>query len=108
MGGTLDLVQRAFLGTEVRGDVLSFSPRLPDRLDGLSFRMQFRGVPLRVSFHGSELTIAALSEGVDRPVRVAAGGRVEELHPGQRCSLPVVGAASGHEAQEEERDVRGL
>jgi trehalose/maltose hydrolase-like predicted phosphorylase len=108
MGGTLDLVQRAFLGSEIRDDVLSFSPRFGDRLDGLSFRMQFRGVPLRLSLHGSELTIAALSEGVDRPVRIAVGDQVEELRPGQRCSLPVIVAASGDEAREEEQDVRGF
>jgi trehalose/maltose hydrolase-like predicted phosphorylase len=108
MGGTLDLVQRAFLGTEIRDGVLSFSPRLWDRLDGLSFRMQFRGVSLRLSLHGRELTVVALPGGVELPVKVAAGGQVEELLPGQRCSLPVIGASSGDEAREEEKDVRGL
>jgi trehalose/maltose hydrolase-like predicted phosphorylase len=102
MAGTLDLVQRAFLGTEIRDDVLSFSPRLSDRLDGLSFRMQFRGVSLRLSLYRTELTVVALPGGVDRPVRVAAGGQVEELLPGQRCSLPVIGASRSDEVRVEE------
>ena len=29
MAGTLDLVQRAFLGTQIRGDVLWFNPMSP-------------------------------------------------------------------------------
>jgi len=108
MGGKLDLVQRAFLGTEIRDGVLSFSPRLWDRLDGLSFRMQFRGVSLRLSLHGTKLTVVALPGGVDVPVSVAAGGQVEALLPAERCSLPVIGASSGDEAREEDQDVRGL
>ena len=42
MAGTLDLIQHAYLGTEIRDDVLRFDPRLTDRLDGLSLPMQFR------------------------------------------------------------------
>jgi len=45
MSGTLDLVQRAYLGTEIRDDVLRFDPRLTHRLDGLSLVMQFRRGP---------------------------------------------------------------
>ncbi len=108
MAGTLDLIQRGFLGTEIRDDVLSFSPRLSDRLDGLSFRMQFRGVPLQLSLNGTELTVAALPEGVDGPIRVAVGGQVEELLPGQHCSFPTTGTSSRHEAREKEENVRGL
>ena len=40
MSGTLDLIQRGYLGSEIRDDVLYFDPRLTDRLDGLSFSMQ--------------------------------------------------------------------
>ena len=42
MAGTLDLVQRAYLGTEIRDDVLIFNPVMIDRLDGLHLAMQFR------------------------------------------------------------------
>ena len=46
MAGTLDLIQRGYVGCDIRDGVLVFNPRLPDRLDGLSFPMQFRGTPL--------------------------------------------------------------
>src|ERR1039457_6888876 len=49
ISGTLDLVQRSYAGTQIRDGVLYFDPRLPARLDGLSFAMQFRGTPIRVT-----------------------------------------------------------
>ena len=57
MSVTLDLVQRGFPGCEIRDGVPYFDPKLADRLEGLSFSMQFRGTPIRVtlaraSFHG--------------------------------------------------------
>ena len=43
MAGTLDLLQRAYLGADVRGHVLHFAPRLLDRLQGLVLPMRFQG-----------------------------------------------------------------
>ena len=43
MSGTLDLIQRGYFGTEIRDGALFFDPRLAERLEGLSFSMQFRG-----------------------------------------------------------------
>ena len=63
MAGTLDLVQRAYLGTEIRDDVLYFNPTVTDRLDGLRLVMQFRRTPISVSLDGAELTVAALADG---------------------------------------------
>jgi trehalose/maltose hydrolase-like predicted phosphorylase len=108
MAGTLDLVQRAFLGTDVSGDVLRFSPRLTDRLDGLSFQMQFRGAPLRVALHGAELTVEALPEGVGGRVSIGVGARVQEILPGERCSFALDQAATADESGEESTRVRGL
>ena len=79
MAGTLDLVQRAYLGTQIRDDVVYFNPTLPDRLDELSLSMQMRHTPLTVSLHGSELTVAALADGHSGPIRVGVGDAVREL-----------------------------
>ena len=57
MAGTLDLIQRSYVGCAIRDGMLVFNPRLTDRLDGLSFPMQFRGTPL---------TVTLASDGVDR------------------------------------------
>ncbi len=87
MSGTLDLIQRCYAGASVRDGVLFFEPRLPDQLDGLEFSMQFRGMPLRVSLKGSELTVAADPEGHSRPVRVGLDDHVGELCPGDRWTV---------------------
>jgi trehalose/maltose hydrolase-like predicted phosphorylase len=89
MSGTLDLIQRAFVGSEIRGGVLYFDPKLPDRLDGLSFAMQFRRTPIRVTLASGELTVVADAEGFSRPVRVGVGDEVRELCAGDRWVFPL-------------------
>jgi trehalose/maltose hydrolase-like predicted phosphorylase len=82
MSGTLDLLQRYYVGSDVREGVLYFEPTLLDRLDGLVFSMQFRGTPLRVSIAGDQLTVLALPEGFRGPVRIGVGSEVRELGAG--------------------------
>jgi trehalose/maltose hydrolase-like predicted phosphorylase len=84
MCGTLDLVQRGYTGTHVREGILYFDPRLPSRLDGLSFSMQFQETPMVVTLTGDRLTLAIHPEGVSRPVRVGVRDDVRELRPGDR------------------------
>ena len=43
MAGTLDLIQRAYVGAEIRDGVLHFDPKPVGNLDGLSFPMRFHG-----------------------------------------------------------------
>lgn len=87
MSGTLDLIQRGYVGSEIRDGALYFKPRLTDRLEGLAFSMQFRGTPMRVQLGEGELTVTAHSEGQSRPIRVGLGEDVRELCPGDRCSF---------------------
>ncbi|HKR49168.1 MAG TPA: glycosyl hydrolase family 65 protein [Pseudonocardiaceae bacterium] len=82
MSGTLDLVQRSYVGASVRDGVLHFDPTLTDRLDGLTFPMQFRGTSLRVGIAGDELTVHTLAGGFSRPVRIGIGDEVRELAAG--------------------------
>jgi alpha,alpha-trehalase len=92
MAGTLDLIQHAYLGTEIRDDVLRFDPRLMDRLDGLSLAMQFRRTAIRVTLAHGELTVAVLADGATAPIRVGCRGDVRDLGGGQQCTFRV-GAA---------------
>jgi trehalose/maltose hydrolase-like predicted phosphorylase len=82
MSGTLDLLQRYYVGCGVRDGVLYFAPTVLDRLDGLVFSMQFRATPLRVSITGEALTVLALPEGFRGPVRVGVGDEIRELGAG--------------------------
>jgi trehalose/maltose hydrolase-like predicted phosphorylase len=82
MSGTLDLIQRGYLGSRIRDDVLYFKPRLTDRLDGLSFPMHYRGTPIKVTLREGELHVSAHGEGMSRPIRVGVGDEVRDLCPG--------------------------
>jgi trehalose 6-phosphate phosphatase len=89
MAGTLDLVQRCYAGTHVRDGVLYFDPRLPGRLESLSFSMQFQQTPIHVTLTGDRLTLAIHPEGASRPVRVGVRGDVRELCPGDETVFEV-------------------
>ena len=79
----------SYLGAGVRAGVLHFAPTLTDRLDGLTFPMQFRGTWIRVSISGDELTVHTLAEGFSRPVRIGIGDEVRELTAGQEWVAPL-------------------
>jgi trehalose/maltose hydrolase-like predicted phosphorylase len=101
MAGTLDLVQRAFTGAEIRDGVLYFTPKLNDHLEGLSFPMQVRGTPIRVTIGGGQLTVV-ITGGYSRPIRIGIGDDVRKLGPGERCTFTLgepaaVGASNGSE-----------
>jgi len=85
MSGTLDLLQRSYLGCSVRDGMLHFEPRLIDRLDGLAFSMQFRGTSVRISVKGDELNVLAQAEGFRAAVHVAVGDQIRELGAGDDC-----------------------
>jgi trehalose/maltose hydrolase-like predicted phosphorylase len=85
MSGTLDVMQRIYLGAEIRDGVLHFTPRLIDRLDGLSFPITFRDTTVRVTIEGRELTVAALPEGRSPPITVGVAGESVDLGPGDRA-----------------------
>jgi trehalose/maltose hydrolase-like predicted phosphorylase len=93
MSATLDLVQRVYVGAEIEGDILRFAPRLTDRLDGLSFRMAFRGTHIAVAVARGELTIVVDTEGVVHPIKVAVDHMVEELGPGEQHTFSFSGEA---------------
>jgi len=97
MAGTLDLVQRAYLGTEIRDDTLCFNPRLSDsrlagRLDGLEVQMQFRRTPIAIRLHSGTLSVEVLADGYSGPIRVGVGGEVRELGWGEEASFMVAQA----------------
>jgi len=79
MAGTLDLVQRAYLGTEVRDGVLYFDPAPIDALDGMEISMQVRRTPIVVSLRGSQLMVRTHMHGFTQPIRVSVGGVERQL-----------------------------
>ena len=89
MAGTLDLIQRAYLGTQIRDNVVSFNPKLVDHLNGLSLPLQVRHAPITVSLNEAELTVAALADGSSGPIKVAVGDVVRELRGGESTTFTI-------------------
>ena len=107
MAGTLDIVQRAYLGTEIRDDVLYFNPKLTDRLDGLWLPMQFRRTPITVSLHAAKLTVAAPADGSGGPITVGVGDVIRELRGGDSATFTIAGPAASRDARRGPRGPRG-
>ena len=104
MAGTVDLIQRAYTGADIRDGVLYFAPTQTDRLDGLSFPMQVRGAPIRVTIGDGELTVV-ITGGYSRPIKVGIGDDVRDLGPGERCTFKLAQPAAigqGSDTQESE------
>ncbi len=99
MAGTLDLVQRAYLGTQIRDDVLTFDPVMIDRLDGLQLAMQFRRAHITVSLDGRRLTVTAPADSYRATIKVGVGDLVRELRGGDSVAFLVGGAGSTAEPQ---------
>jgi trehalose/maltose hydrolase-like predicted phosphorylase len=83
MAGTLDLIQRGYLGTDIRDGALHFDPKPVKNLDGLSFPMQFRGTPIEVQLEGNKLAVAAQSDDFGQPIKVRVGDETQEIRPGE-------------------------
>jgi trehalose/maltose hydrolase-like predicted phosphorylase len=89
MAGTLDLIQRGYMGSEILDGVLHFAPKPVGNLDGLSFPMRFRGMPLEVKLEGGKLTVAAQSDGFSQPIKVGVGDEVKEIAAGERHAFEI-------------------
>ena len=90
MAGTLDLIQRSYMGSEIRDDgVLRLNPKPVGHLDGLSFPMRFRGTTLELTLEGGKLTVAVQSDGFARSIRVGVGGEVKELAAGESHTFEI-------------------
>ena len=89
MSGTLDLVQRCYLGESIRDGTVYFNPQPIDRLDGMSLPMRFRGTLLELTLEGGKLTVGVQAKSSDTSVRVGVGQTVHEIKAGESHAFPV-------------------
>ena len=87
MAGTLDLLQRAYLGTEIVDDAVYFKPAAIARLDGLRLPLQVRRTPIVVAVDGGRITVTVLAEGYIRPITINVNGISRELHGGDSATF---------------------
>ena len=81
MAGTVDIVQRAYLGLAVRDDCLWFDPGLPEELVSLDTELHYRGHRIRVEVRPGFLRLTT-RPGRMAPIRVGVRNVVVELRPG--------------------------
>ncbi len=83
MAGTLDLIQRGYLGAEIRDGTLYFDPKQTEKLEGISLPMRFHETPIDITLEGGKLTVVAQADGFGRTVKVGVGDEIQELTGGQ-------------------------
>lgn len=82
MAGVIDLVQRCYLGIEMRGNVLHFDPLLPTGLRRVKVRLRYRRQILDVSVDHNLLRIDSRPFTAD-PITVAYRGHFRDVAAGE-------------------------
>lgn len=86
MAGTVDLIQRCYLGIDMRANVLHFDPALPAALPCIRVRLNYRRQVLDVEADHAVLRIMSGSFTA-YPITIAYRGHYRELAPGERCEF---------------------
>ena len=82
MAGTVDIIQRCYLGVQMHSDVLWLNPKLPDALTCLELPILYRHHWLRVRVDHHCLEVA-FHRGISETAKVGFRGEVYTFHPGQ-------------------------
>jgi alpha,alpha-trehalase len=82
MAGTVDIVQRCYTGLAMHGETLCFNPALPEDLERLHLRLQYRGHSLAIDVTPAALTLRALWSAAPA-IRLDVRGVVHELAAGE-------------------------
>ncbi|MBO0681997.1 MAG: trehalose-phosphatase [Candidatus Dormibacteraeota bacterium] len=83
MAGTLDLMQRSYLGERVRDGTLVFQPAPVKQLEELSLPLRFKGTQLDLTLEAGSLRVAAWPGRLNQPLKVRVQDDVRELRPGE-------------------------
>ena len=81
MAGTIDLIQRCYLGIEMRANVLHFDPVLPNDLRSVKLRLRYRRQMLGVEVDHDVLKISSYSF-TTAPITIAYRGHFRDVAPG--------------------------
>ena len=89
MAGTVDLLQRGYMGLETRDDVLWLAPTLPAGLKELRFTLRYRrhwGLDVRVTPDRVSVTAPPSDEA---PIDIGLAGEVVGLHAGEHVERAI-------------------
>jgi alpha,alpha-trehalase len=97
MAGTIDLIQRCYIGIETRGNTLHFDPALPDDLDRVKVQLHYRRQILEVEVTHEVLKITSRSFTVPL-ITIAYRGHFRDVAPGDTYEFRLL------KPQERDRD----
>ena len=86
MIGTVDLVERGYLGIDISHDVIWFSPSLPAAVRSLVVDFCYRGRWMTVTVDHGVFTVV-ISDGGQGPIQIVLDGKAIELSPGVEHQL---------------------
>ncbi len=89
MAGTVDLVQRCYLGIEPREHALIVNPRLPDELKSIETRLRYRGQLLDLRCDHDLLSITS-SETSAQPTTIVYRGHALILKSNDQCQFRLI------------------
>lgn len=81
MAGTVDILQRAFTGLEVREDALWLNPSFPKEVESMTIKLYYRGIWLQLEFDQKQCKLTA-KDGISRPIELRFRGNKAEIKPG--------------------------
>lgn len=81
MAGTLDIMQRGYLGLEIRDNVLWLNPMLPEEISQLQLQLRYRGHWLSLKLTHEKLTIR-VDRGFAKEVQIGVQNEVYSFQTG--------------------------
>jgi trehalose/maltose hydrolase-like predicted phosphorylase len=89
MSGTLDLIQRFYLGEVIRDGVLFLKPSPVPNLKGLSLPLHFRGGMVQVKLDDGKVHVTAVRDSFTESVKVGVGDVVKDIPVGETHTFDV-------------------
>lgn len=89
MAGTIDLIQRCYIGVEMWAGTLHFDPALPEDLQQIKVRLRYRRQMLDLEVNHDRLRIASRSFTAV-PIKVAYRGHFRDVAPGDVCEFQLI------------------
>ncbi|MEX0968635.1 MAG: glycosyl hydrolase family 65 protein [Bacteroidia bacterium] len=98
MAGTIDLVQRGYMGLEMRNDKLWLNPQLPDELTLIEYTLRYRGFWIKVQLNTTELTLTCQGSWYNHTLEIMVKEQPFSLTAGETKTFSLA-----HDAAEEVR-----
>ncbi|CUH40510.1 putative glycosyl hydrolase/MT2062 [Jannaschia seosinensis] len=98
MAGTVDIFQRCLTGLDVKSGILLVNPLLPEGLDEVRLRIQFRGQDLEIVTDRNSVEISAQPTAA-APVTVSYRGHYRDLAPGDSTRFHLIERPARQNAQ---------